>query len=449
VPEATSTRTVVGNRVDFSAALDSFQGPLDLLLYLIKENEVDIIEIPIASILEQYLRFLDGAPQWDLQLAGEFLVMATTLMEIKSRDLLPVLPQPADGEEIIEDPRSELVRQLLQYRRLKEQARALEELQDRWEQQRPRGLFGDVPEEGEQNAEVDRALAREALLHVDLFTLFAAYERILKAVMATSPRNIIYDGESLEEKVTRIERILKDRPFARFIELISDPGNRADIAATFVALLELVRRRAVRLIQSGDYGSIDVKAQSEGEVESISIEESAVSQAVSDAAVKAKAEQDAALAAAGGDSLPWVKRRTARPKFDGLLKPEDVEDIDAEENEIGRRIDAILAAADAISDRFEQSHEGRLRDGETEPEPPNQVPAEPEAEIAAAKIAAPAEAPPEDAAAPDAEPPEESAATAEATDEQKAEPLDAPDKDDSQESPPTEPSPAEPGASEN
>src|SRR4029079_19550859 len=94
-PSATVTgpRTAVGNRVDFSASLASFQEPLDLLLYLIKENEVEITEIPIARILEQYLRFLDEAPQWDLQLAGEFLVMATTLMEIKSRELLPVQQQ--------------------------------------------------------------------------------------------------------------------------------------------------------------------------------------------------------------------------------------------------------------------------------------------------------------------------------------------------------------------
>ena len=169
-------------RVDFSAALDSFQGPLDLLLYLIKENEVEITDIPIARILEQYLRFLDGAPQWDLQLAGEFLVMAATLMEIKSRELLPVQEQPADGEEIIEDPRTELVRQLLQYRQLKEQARTLEKLQDDWLQRRPRGFFGDLPETpDEENPAADRALAKEALLDLDLYGLFAAYERTLKA----------------------------------------------------------------------------------------------------------------------------------------------------------------------------------------------------------------------------------------------------------------------------
>ena len=257
--DAPQARTAVSNRVDFSASLDSFQGPLDLLLYLIKENEVEITEIPIARILEQYLRFLDEAPQWDLQLAGEFLVMAATLMEIKSRELLPVQEQPAEGEEIIEDPRSELVRQLLQYRQLKEQARGLEQLQDHWQERRPRGLKEEIPETvNADDPESDRAAAKDALFDVDLYALFAAYERTLKAVLAQTPREIAYDGESIEAKIERIEAILKSRPFTRFVELIINPNDRGDIAATFVALLELTRRRAVRLVQPQEFGNIDV-----------------------------------------------------------------------------------------------------------------------------------------------------------------------------------------------
>src|SRR5690242_18606943 len=204
--DAPQARTVVANRIDFSASLDSFQGPLDLLLYLIKESEVEITEIPIARILEQYLRFLDQAPQWDLQLAGEFLVMATTLMEIKSRELLPVQQQALDGEEIIEDPRSELVRQLLQYRQLKEQARGLEQLQDYWGQCRPRGLRDEIPDVISEDPDSDRIAAKDALVDVDLYALFAAYEKSLKAVLAQTPRNIAYDGESIEAKIERIEK---------------------------------------------------------------------------------------------------------------------------------------------------------------------------------------------------------------------------------------------------
>src|SRR6185369_12380112 len=140
--------TPVAGRHEFSARLDSFQGPLDLLLYLIKENEVEITNIPIAQILQQYLGFMDQASQWDLHLAGEFLVMATTLMEIKSRELLPQqeVIEATPAEEIIEDPRSELVRQLLRYRKLKEQARILDELETAQFQRRGRGMMDDIPE---------------------------------------------------------------------------------------------------------------------------------------------------------------------------------------------------------------------------------------------------------------------------------------------------------------
>ena len=366
-----ANRTTVSNRIDFSASLDSFQGPLDLLLYLIKENEVEITAISISTILEQYLRFLDQATQWDLQLAGEFLVVAATLMEIKSRELLPAEAQAAD-EELIEDPRSELVRQLLQYRQLKDQAKVLEDLQNKWREHRPRGLFNDIPEilpdAAEANAS-DRATAREALLDVDLYTLFSAYERILKAVLGQAPRDIVYDGESIEAKITRIEAALKSNPFMRFAELITQPNNRADVAATFVALLELVRRRAVRLIQSQEYGDIGVKTrtQEENESDAAGREEADASEAAAEAALRSKAEQDAEGGQDGAQKLPWTQRRgAAKPKFEGILRPEDVEEIDAEENEIGRRIDAILAAAEVICERFEQSREGRQRADEAQ-----------------------------------------------------------------------------------
>ena len=388
-------RTAVSMRVDFSAALDSFQGPLDLLLYLIKENEVEITDIPIARILEQYLRFLDGAPQWDLQLAGEFLVMAATLMEIKSRELLPIQEQPADGEEIIEDPRTELVRQLLQYRQLKEQARTLEKLQDDWLQRRPRGFFGDLPETpDEENPDADRALAKEALLDLDLYGLFAAYERTLKAVLAQTPRSITYEGESIEVKIERIENLLKTRPFARFIELIVDPMDRADIAATFVALLELTRRRAIRLSQTSEYGVIDVNASTESEAEAATREQAAAAEVTEKEALAAKAEQDALMLAEGGGVKPAFVRRSAKPKFEGILKPEDLEELDTEEHEIGRRIDAILAAADAISERFEQSREGRVRGDETPSEEETLHPPPPAPEESAPTAAPPAATPP-------------------------------------------------------
>ncbi len=367
-------RTVVSNRIDFSATLDEFQGPLDLLLYLIKENEVEIADISIAKVFDQYLLFMDQASQWDLQLAGEFLVMAVTLMEIKSRELLPVQEMAEEDDELIEDPRSELVRQLLEYRRLKDQAKALEALSEWWLCYHPRGAADDIPEPvNENDAEADRSLAREALVSVDLYGLFAAYERVLKAVLAQQPRNIVLDTESIDDRIQRIERTLKSRPFARFVELVLDPFNRGDVAATFFALLELVRRRSIRLVQTEAYGNFDVNARDPNAPDHESQMESAAAEATDRDALDAKVRQDA-LAAHGfaqpGEKVQFNRKRgQTRPKFEGIVRPEDVEEIDAEELEIGRRIDAILAAADAISERFEQSREGRIRDDQAVPEP--------------------------------------------------------------------------------
>ena len=350
-------RTVVSGRPDFAASLESFQGPLDLLLYLLKEDEVEITNIPIARILEQYLRHLDVADQWDLHLAGEFLVMATTLMEIKSRELLPA-PETTEGEEIIEDPRSELVRQLLRYRQLKNQARVLEERLELWGRRRARGFYDDLPEPAPAEAPEPPPMP-----DLDLYELLTLFERLRQSVLAQVPKKVGYEGETLEEKVVRIEKILHERPFSRFTELIADQTSRADIALTFIALLELVRRRMIRLVQEGAYGNLDVKVMSPEEAEALAHQEASAADTVVDVALRDKAEREAKLAAEAAalgvsiEQLPWKKRRSAlaRPKFEGVVRPEDLEEIDAAESEIGRRIDAILAAADAIVQRFEAS----------------------------------------------------------------------------------------------
>ena len=382
-PVEDSARTVVSGRPDFAARLESFQGPLDLLLYLIKEDEVEIANIPIAGVLEQYLKYLDAAQSLDLHVAGEFLVMATTLMEIKSRELLPV-QEAVEGEELIEDPRSELVRQLLRYRQLKDRARRLESRLDLWQRRRWRGMRDEIPEPDEKDVEPP------PMPELDLYELLTLFERLRKSVLAQVPREVGYDGETLGEKVDRIEKTLKERPFARFSELVADLSSRPDIALTFIALLELVRRRMIRLMQEGAFGNLDVKVQTQEEAEELARREAAAADDVVDIAFREKAEREAKLVAEAEamgvsvDKLPWKKRRAmlSRPKFEGIVRPEDVEELDTEEAEISRRIDAILAAADAISQRFEESRGGEVM--------------------------------PEDAASPNASPPAEAAPSADA-----------------------------------
>ncbi len=300
--------------------------------------------------------------------------------------MLPVKETEEEDEEIIEDPRSELVRQLLEYRRLKDQAKALEQLAEWWQCHHPRGMADEIPEPcNEQDTEAERSLAREALVTVDLYGIFSAYERVMKAVLSQQPKNIVLDTESIEDRIQRIERTLKTRPFARFVELVLDPFNRSDVAATFFALLELVRRRSIRLVQTEAFGNIDVNARDPNAPDDEARLDVEAAESAERAALQAKAEQDA-LAAQGlaqpGERVQFNRRRgQTRQKFEGIVRPEDVEEIDAEELEIGRRIDAILAAADAISERFEQSREGRVRTEEEQTAPgPEAAPSEPEPE---------------------------------------------------------------------
>lgn len=419
-PAPSGPVTAVGNRTEFTAKLESFQGPLDLLLYLIKESEVEITQIPISRILQQYLTFLDAAAEWDLHLAGEFLVMATTLMEIKSRELLPQ-QEAMPGEEIIEDPRSELVRQLLRYRQLKDQARALEEMQEAWNRRHPRGLLDEIPEAIVEETGID-----PSEIDFDLYELFTAFEKLRRAVLLQVPKEVGYEGETLEQKIERIEKVLLERPFTRFAVLVGAARTRDEIAMTFVALLELVRRRMIRILQQSDFGDIEVKVQTKEEAEDVARQEAQEADGVVDIAIRERAEREAQLqaeAAALGvevDKLPWKRRRAAmaRPKFEGIVKPEDLEEIDAEEAEIARRIDAILAAADAISQRFEDSRGGAMvpEEGDAPAQAPSvaHAPDAEEAPLTAADL----EPKPESDAPPDApenkskEPPAEGSAPA-------------------------------------
>lgn len=359
-PSTDSACSPISGRANFASSLETFQGPLDLLLYLIKENEVDISSIPVTRILEQYLKFIDAAQDLDLHMAGEFLVMATTLMEIKSRELLPV-QEALESEELIEDPRSELVRQLLRYRQLKDRAHLLEARMDRWQQHRSRGLLDEIPEPAPDTSEP------LPMPEIDLYELLTIFERLRKSVLAQVPHAVGYEGETLESKVARIEKTLQERPFTRFSALIADVHSRADIALTFIALLELVRRRMIRLMQEGAFGNLEVKVQTQEEAEQLAHHEAVAADGVVDIAFREKAEREAKLAAEAEamgvsvNALPWKARRAAlaRPKFEGIVRPEDVEELDAEEAEISRRIDAILATADAISQRFEESRVGQ------------------------------------------------------------------------------------------
>jgi len=231
----------------YEIKLDVFEGPLDLLLYLIRKNEIDIYNIPISLITEQYLEYLELMRSLNLDLAGEYLLLASTLIHIKSRMLLP----PADGEgdeEEGEDPRAELVRQLIEYQAFKEAALRLDE--------RPL-LERDVFKRGGAEGEVPTAAASaEGTIKVDIFELVAAFRRIVAGM--GEPEELAIDTEkmSLTDRINEIMERLSLQGQLTFEELLGERRERRRIVYTFLAILELMKLRMVRAFQVGPFGTI-------------------------------------------------------------------------------------------------------------------------------------------------------------------------------------------------
>jgi segregation and condensation protein A len=228
--------------------LPIFEGPLDLLLHLIKKNEVQITDIPIATITDQYLAMLEELPELNLDGAGEYLVMAATLAYIKSRMLLPL---PAEDEEPEEDPRSELVQQLVEYQRFREVAIALGE-----RQVLHRDVFaggGEVPEPGPADEAPPRV--RDA----SLGELLDALRDVLRRLEPPPAHEVGREPISMHDCVSRIlaRFVLTDR--VEFTSLFAPQAQRAEVIVIFLALLELIRLRVLRACQAEHFGSIELE----------------------------------------------------------------------------------------------------------------------------------------------------------------------------------------------
>jgi segregation and condensation protein A len=218
--------------------LDQFQGPLDLLLHLIRTSEISIADIPILQICRQYDGYLSLMREMNLDMAGEYLVMAATLTHIKSRMLLPAPPTAAG--EVVEDPRADLVRQLLEYQRIKVAAERLRDLDEAQADGFVRGNAGEDP----------LALYRgERLLEVSLFDLLAAFKRLVESLGDATPLRVHQDEISVAEKIAWILDQLETAPSLSFQCLILGLPTRAERIATFLAVLELVRLRLVAAAQ--------------------------------------------------------------------------------------------------------------------------------------------------------------------------------------------------------
>lgn len=242
---------------EYKVRLEVFEGPLDLLLYLIKKEELDIHNIPIERITTQYVQYLELMQMLDLNIAGEFLVMAATLMMIKSRMLLPVEERP-ELEEEEEDPRWDLVRQLVEYKKFKDAALHLEALELRRED-----VFGRDGTEAVLGKE-----AEVALRDVGLFDLIGAFNEALKKVKSEELREIFAERFTVAEKIEVLaERLRREGRFS-LSRMFADMRSRHEIACAFLALLELIRLAQARAVQSETYGEIWIE-QAEGVVEMV------------------------------------------------------------------------------------------------------------------------------------------------------------------------------------
>jgi segregation and condensation protein A len=233
--------------MSYEIKLDIFEGPLDLLLYLIRKNEIDIYNIPIALITEQYLEYLDMMRSLNLDLAGEYLVLAATLIHIKSRLLLPPV-EGEDEEEEGEDPRAELVQQLLEYQAFKEAALSLEG--------RPlldRDVFArGAPAEDPSAVEAEE----EVMIEVGIFELVAAFRRIVAGLDRSEDMAIDVEKMSLTDRINEIMERLSEEKQLTFTQLLGEKMDRKRVIYTFLAILELMKLRMVRAYQSGPFGAI-------------------------------------------------------------------------------------------------------------------------------------------------------------------------------------------------
>lgn len=299
---------------DYRVNLDIYAGPLDLLLYLIRRDEVDIHNIPIARITEQYLQYVEMLKQLDPNLAGDFLVLAASLMEIKARMLLPApetVESDADGLDI--DPRADLVRQLLQYKAFKDAAGDLAHAAEQQLLRFPR-----------RPAAIDETTEKEVDLEdVQIWDLFDAFQQVMDAIgRAPQQHEVIYDDTPLELHQEDILDRLRREGGMSFREIFAGRTQRSEVVGLFLATLELVRLRKVLVRQGEIFGDIRVDLNPDPpEPEDLQAEEEAFRQRL--AAAHQQADEPAETDPAGEDA------------------PEDAEPLDPELAEVDRALEGI------------------------------------------------------------------------------------------------------------
>ncbi|BDU73790.1 segregation and condensation protein A [Mesoterricola silvestris] len=231
---------------DLELHLASFDGPLDLLLHLIRDQKLDILDLPMASVTRQYMDYLLLMEELNLEIAAEFVAMAAQLLQIKSRMMLPRPP----ADEGLEDPREDLVQRLLDYQQVKEAAKELSGREAEWQ----KVVFApglDIR---------DHARVEEEPIKANLFDLLAAYRDALKRLLPPPPVQVRTPPKTLEQRIAEVTAFLTDGRWEAFGGLLATAVTREELVLTFLALLEMVRTGRILLVQSEAFGEIRVRA---------------------------------------------------------------------------------------------------------------------------------------------------------------------------------------------
>ena len=237
---------------EYKVKFEVFEGPMDLLLYLVKKEEVDIYEVNLTRIAREFIEYVDLMREFDIEIAGEFLVMASTLMYIKSKELLPVDQQVAtDEDDEGEDPRWELIRKLVEYKKFKDAADKLGTLEHEQEDVYPR-----LPAKQEFDMPEDRGPG----LKVSIFDLINAVNDVIKRMEARTHDISRIEDElfTVADKINMLRERLVIQPRFTFSELFADAVGRNEVVATFLAMLELIRLEQIKIDQEDNFGDIVV-----------------------------------------------------------------------------------------------------------------------------------------------------------------------------------------------
>ena len=233
--------------MSFRVDLSIFRGPMDLLLYLVRKHEVEIVDLPVSTITEQFVEHLDVLQQLDVDAVGDFLAMASTLVEIKSR---MVLPRADEVEDEIDDPRQELVLRLLEYKKIRDAASILEERSRDWQMRYPRQATDLPPRQ--------RDLAEEQIREVELWDLVSAFGRVMRESQQAQPANIVYDETPILTYMEQIRKRMIAEGSISFSSLFVAGMHKSSLIGIFLAVLELVRHHHVQAEQGELFSDIKV-----------------------------------------------------------------------------------------------------------------------------------------------------------------------------------------------